>query len=162
MTMAQVDESTIWDALREVHDPELPVINVVDLGVIRRVRLGDPIVVDLMPTFVGCPAIEMMKRDIAGRLAELGPVEVRVIYDEPWTSDRISDAGRDMLHSAGFAPPPRLGNAIRLIPISAEAVTCPYCGSTETHLENLFGPTPCRSIYYCDACRQPFERFKAV
>lgn len=162
MTMAQVDESTIWDALREVHDPELPVINVVDLGVIRQVRLGDPIVVELMPTFVGCPAIEMMKRDVAKRLSEFGDVEVHVIYDEPWTSDRISEAGREMLHSAGFAPPPLLEGAIRLIPVSAEAVACPYCGSTKTHLENLFGPTPCRSIYYCDACRQPFERFKAV
>lgn len=162
MTMTQLDESRIWDALREVHDPELPAINLVDLGVIRRVTAGDPIRIELMPTFVGCPAIEFMKRDIVKRLAEFGAVDVRVVYDEPWTSDRISDAGREMLHSSGFAPPPKLGNAIRLIPVSAEAVACPYCGSSNTHLENLFGPTPCRSIYYCDACRQPFERFKAV
>ncbi|HLI51290.1 MAG TPA: iron-sulfur cluster assembly protein, partial [Thermomicrobiaceae bacterium] len=129
MTTMQLEEQTIWDALREVLDPELPAINVVDLGVIRCVQLGEPIVIELMPTFVGCPAIEMMKRDIARRLAEFGPVEVHVVYDEPWTSGRISEAGRRMLHSAGFAPPPPPGGDIRLIPIAADPVACPYCGS---------------------------------
>lgn len=156
----EVTEEEIWDALREVADPEIPTINVVDLGIIRSVELGEGVRVEMMPTFVGCPALEIMRRDIGERLNEFGEVEVKVVFDEPWTTERITPAGREMLKSAGLAPPPR--GDILLTPIPAEPVACPHCGSTETQIENLFGPTPCRSIFYCRACRQPFERFKAV
>jgi len=102
----------------------------------------------------------MMRRDIEARLSVFGPVEVVVVYPEAWTRDRITPAGREMLRAAELAPPPRGG--IRLTPVRADPVPCPYCGSTDTQIENLFGPTPCRSIFYCRACRQPFEQFKAV
>jgi ring-1,2-phenylacetyl-CoA epoxidase subunit PaaD len=157
--MPTLVEAEIWKILREIPDPEIPTINVVDLGIIRRVEAGPTIRVEMMPTFLGCPALDMMRRDIAERLAPYGPVEVRVIFDEAWTTERITPAGREMLREASLAPPPR---GIVLHPIPAEPVGCPYCGSTETHIENLFGPTPCRSIFYCRSCHQPFEQFKAV
>ncbi|MDI3340471.1 MAG: phenylacetate-CoA oxygenase subunit PaaJ [Sphaerobacter sp.] len=159
--MQTVSEEQVWEALREIPDPEIPTINVVDLGIIRQVAVADAVIrVEMMPTFVGCPAIDMMRRDIRERLGPFGPVEVVVVYDEPWTTERITAAGRRMLLQAGLAPPPR--GDIRLTPVSSQPVPCPYCGSTDTQIENLFGPTPCRSIFYCRACRQPFEQFKAV
>lgn len=158
--MAVLDEQRVWDLLREVSDPEIPTINVVDLGIIRRVQVDGTIIVEMMPTFIGCPALDMMRRDIKARLAGLGDVEVRVVLDEPWTTERITPAGREMLRSAGLAPPPR--GDIPLVPVPAEPVACPHCGSVDTQLENLFGPTACRSIFYCRSCRQPFEQFKAV
>lgn len=158
--MVTVTEQEVWEALHDVADPEIPTINVVDLGIIRRVALGERIRVEMMPTFVGCPALDMMRREIAARLRPFGEVEVRVVLDEPWTTERITPAGRAMLREAGLAPPPR--GDIRLVPVPAEPVACPYCASAETQLENLFGPTPCRSIYYCRACQQPFEQFKVV
>ena len=158
--MVTMTEQEIWVALHDVADPEIPTINVVDLGIIRRVVLGDRIRVEMMPTFVGCPALDLMRREIAARLREFGEIEVRVVLDEPWTTERITPDGRSMLRQAGLAPPPR--GDIRLTPVPAEPVVCPYCGSTQTQLENLFGPTPCRSIYYCRACQQPFEGFKIV
>ena len=160
MGASTITEAEIWEALREVPDPEIPTINVVDLGIIRRVTVGDPIRVEMMPTFTGCPAIDMMRQDIEARLSAFGPVEVVVVYDEAWTSDRITAAGREMLRAADLAPPPH--GAIRLTPVPVTPVACPYCGSTDTQIENLFGPTPCRSIFYCRARRQPFEQFKAV
>lgn len=168
-----VTEETIWNILRQIPDPELPVINLVDLGVIRRVEVGETIRVEMLPTFVGCPALDMMRREVAQKLAPYGEVEVKVVYSETWTTERISEAGREMLRQAHLVPPPR-GNLIDL-PVRASRTprtrpikprqpitACPYCGSTDTSLENLFGPTPCRAICYCNACHQPFERFKAV
>ena len=170
-----VTEETIWDILRQIPDPELPVINLVDLGVIHRVEMGETIRVEMLPTFVGCPALDMMRREVAQKLAPYGEVEVKVVYSETWTTERISEAGREMLRQAHLVPPPR-GNLIDL-PVRASRLqgaythlnkppqpvtACPYCGSTDTSLENLFGPTPCRAICYCHACHQPFERFKAV
>jgi ring-1,2-phenylacetyl-CoA epoxidase subunit PaaD len=149
-----------WTFLREVFDPELPTLSVVDLGIIRRVREENGgLVVEMMPTFLGCPAIGMMREQIAARLAELGPVRVDLVRDEAWTSERITEEGRRKLHAAGFAPPPR-GNLIELtvLPLAQ----CPYCGSRATTLDSPFGPTACRAIHYCHTCRQPFEQFKAV
>ena len=152
-------ELEVWNALREVDDPEIPGLSVVDLGIIRDVRSdGSGIRVEVMPTFTGCPALEFIRESIAGRLAPLADnVQVCVTFEEIWTSDRISEAGREMLRSRGFAPPPREG-LIELTP----RVKCPYCGSHNTHMENPFGPTLCRAIHYCDGCRQPFEGFKAL
>ena len=157
--MTAISEAAIWERLREVPDPEIPTISVVDLGIIRSVEVGETIRVALLPTFVGCPAIDVMRRDIAAKLADLGEVEVKVVYDEAWTTQRITLHGRKMLKKAHLVPPPPGDVAAE---DDGEPVACPYCGSTETRLENLFGPTPCRSIYYCRHCRQPFERFKPV
>jgi ring-1,2-phenylacetyl-CoA epoxidase subunit PaaD len=160
-----VAEEQVWEALAEIPDPEIPVISLVDLGVIRGVEVGDGRVrVDFTPTFLGCPAIEVMQTAMAERIRELGAEpEVRVLTDDSWSTDRITPAGREKLREAGFAPPaPREAGAPTLVQLQSQAFRCPYCGSSDTTLENIFGPTPCRSLRYCKACRQPFEQFKTI
>ena len=160
-----VTAEQVWAALDEIPDPEIPVISLVDLGVIRDVAVdGERVHIEFTPTFLGCPALEVMKRAIEEKVSALGaePV-VQVIQDDSWSTDRISAAGRERLRDAGFAPPaPRTAGATTLVQLQSKAFCCPYCGSTETRLENIFGPTPCRSIRWCESCRQPFEQFKTI
>ena len=160
-----VAEAQVWEALEEIPDPEIPVISLVDLGVIRSVDVRDGRVrIEFTPTFLGCPALEVMKRAMEEKVSGLGAEpEVAVISDDSWSTDRITPAGREKLRAAGFAPPaPREGSAPKLVQLQANVFRCPYCGSTETRLENIFGPTPCRSLRYCKSCRQPFEQFKTI
>ena len=155
----------VWAALAEIPDPEIPVISLVDLGVIKDVEIEDGRVrIEFTPTFLGCPALEPMQRAMEAKVDELGAkAEVRVVLDDSWSTDKITPAGREKLRDAGFAPPaPREAGKLNLIELQRGGFRCPYCGSTETRLENLFGPTPCRSIRYCDGCRQPFEQFKTI
>ncbi len=149
----------VWAAFAEIPDPEIPVVSLVDLGVIRSVDVCDGHVrVEFTPTFLGCPALDVMKRALEEKVNELGAEpEVEVVVDDSWSTDKISAAGREKLRAAGFAPP-----APRLVQLQSQVHRCPYCGSTETKLENLFGPTPCRSLRYCTSCRQPFEQFKTI
>jgi ring-1,2-phenylacetyl-CoA epoxidase subunit PaaD len=157
-------ESAVWAALHDVHDPEIPAISVVDLGVVHSVETGEGRVrVELLPTFVGCPAIDVMREAVEARLREFADeVAVEISYAEPWTTERITDEGRRRLRQSGFAPPAADadddGRALPVLPIAE----CPYCGSRNTSLENAFGPTLCRAIYHCTDCRQPFEQFKMV
>ena len=140
-------------------------ISLVDLGVVTAVEVSDGSVgVELTPTFLGCPALEAMTRAIVPSLAALGAeADVRVRTDREWTTDLITPAGREKLRAAGFAPPtPRSAAAPTLVQLERGPFRCPWCGSTDTKLENLFGPTPCRSLRYCNACRQPFEQFKTI
>lgn len=160
-------EARVWEALREVADPEIPAISVVDLGVIGSVAVADDAVhVELLPTFIGCPAVAVMQEQVTDRIRRLeiaSTVEVRVSYTPPWTSDRITAIGREQLRASGFAPPALASTIDGLDELTVlSGATCPYCGSRATTLENPFGPTLCRSIYHCDACRQPFEQFKTV
>jgi ring-1,2-phenylacetyl-CoA epoxidase subunit PaaD len=156
-------EQAIWQALREVPDPEIPTVNLVDLGVILRVELDAEarrVRVLLLPTFSGCPAIEIMRDLIRERVARLGlEVHVDVTREIRWSSDRITEAGRACLTRAGVAPPAPANSA--LIPL-IEPAKCPYCGSHHTTLESAFGPTLCRAIAYCRDCKQPFEQFKPL
>ncbi len=171
-------EASVWEMLATIHDPEIPAISLVDLGVIRAVRieadeprsapagsnaqhptLNTRIVVELMPTFLGCPAIGMMREMIEARVGALGSVRVALVRDEAWTTERITEEGRRRLHGAGFAPPPR-GDLLQITALPV--AECPYCGSRATTLDSAFGPTACRAIHYCNACRQPFEQFKMV
>lgn len=161
-------ESAVWAALCDVHDPEIPTISVVDLGVVRSVQTGEGSVrVELLPTFVGCPAIEVMRSSVEERLREFADdVRVEISFAEPWTSERITPEGRQVLRESGFAPPAplgqsRLGAQLSVFPVMPVA-ECPYCGSRNTTLENAFGPTLCRAIYHCADCKQPFEQFKEV
>jgi len=150
-----VTAEQVWAALDEIPDPEIPVISLVDLGVIRSVDVSEGHVhVEFTPTFLGCPALEFMKRAIEDKVPG---AEVEVVQDDSWSTDKITAAGREKLREAGFAPP-----APRLVQLQSHVHRCPYCGSTETKLENLFGPTPCRSLRYCTSCRQPFEQFKTI
>ena len=160
-----VTEQQVWAALDEISDPEIPVVSLVELGVIRSVDVRDGRVrVEFTPTFLGCPALEVMRSAMEEKVAGLGAEpEVQVITDDSWSTDRITRAGREKLREAGFAPPaPREATAPRLVQLQASVHRCPYCGSTETRLENIFGPTPCRSLRYCESCRQPFEQFKTI
>jgi ring-1,2-phenylacetyl-CoA epoxidase subunit PaaD len=140
-------------ALAEVLDPELPVLSVVDLGIVHRVDVDrQGIRVVILPTFVGCPALDVIRASIADRLGEFGlPVHVDTTFEVPWTSDRISLAGRRALAAIGIAPPSE-----------PDAVRCPFCASASVVMDSAFGPTQCRSLYYCRGCRQPFEALKAV
>lgn len=160
-----VTERAIWEAFEEIPDPEIPVISLVDLGVIRSVDVSNGRVhVEFTPTFLGCPALEAMKRAMEEKVVELGAEpDVQVISDDSWSTDKITAAGREKLRAAGFAPPaPREASAPKLVQLQANVFRCPYCGSTQTKLENIFGPTPCRSLRYCESCRQPFEQFKTI
>ena len=160
-----VSAAEVWAALEEIADPEIPVISLVDLGVIRSVDVQNSRVrVEFTPTFLGCPALEVMKRAMEEKVAELGAEpQVEVISDDSWSTDRITPAGREKLRAAGFAPPaPREASAPKLVQLQSKVFRCPYCGSTETRLENIFGPTPCRSLRWCDRCRQSFEQFKTI
>jgi ring-1,2-phenylacetyl-CoA epoxidase subunit PaaD len=160
-----VTAERVWAALAGVADPEIPAISVVDLGVVRDVAVEDGRVrVHFTPTFLGCPAVEVMRERMEEAVRGLGAEpEVDVVFDEPWTTDRITPEGRRKLREVGFAPPaPRAAGAPQLVELQRGAFRCPYCSSTETRLENIFGPTPCRSIRYCASCRQPFEQFKTL
>ena len=167
-TVQHITEQQVQDALLDVMDPEIPNLSIVDLGIVRNVAVGDDAIdVEIMPTFVGCPALEVIKEGVLDRITLLAPgyaATVKVVMDEPWTSDRISEKGRQVLKASGFAPPPPMrqmparANLIQLMPVAE----CPYCNSRNTLMDNAFGPTLCRAIYYCRDCRQPFEQFKAV
>jgi ring-1,2-phenylacetyl-CoA epoxidase subunit PaaD len=148
------NEQDVLDALAEVPDPEIPVVSVVDLGMVHRVKTGgDRLRVELLPTFVGCPALDVIRDAVESRLSVLGvPVDVAFTFETPWTSDRITPQGRRRLRESGLAPPVE----------NPADVRCPWCGSANVALDNLFGPTQCRSLHYCRACRQPFEAFKSV
>ena len=145
-----LDAAVVRSALAEVADPEIPAISIVDLGVVERVDVSDDAIhVELLPTFVGCPALDAIRDAVEARLGEFGrPVEVAFGFSVPWTTDRITERGRRNLAKSGFAPP---GDD-----------TCPYCGSANVLTDNLFGPTQCRSTRYCRSCRQPFEALKII
>jgi ring-1,2-phenylacetyl-CoA epoxidase subunit PaaD len=159
-----LSERAVWDALADVPDPEIPDISLVDLGVVKSVSVaGRDVVVEFTPTFMGCPALERMTLELAQAIEAIGGVpEIRMLMDDSWSTDRITPAGREKLRLAGFAPPaPRPAGKLELVQLQ-RGFRCPYCGSTDTRLDNIFGPTPCRSIRYCSGCRQPFEQFKTI
>jgi ring-1,2-phenylacetyl-CoA epoxidase subunit PaaD len=160
-----VTAERVWEALAEVPDPEIPVISLVDLGVVRDVEVDDGRVrVEFTPTFLGCPAVDVMRDRMEEAVRALGgEPQIDVVLDDSWSTDRITTAGREKLRESGFAPPaPREAAGPTLVQLESQAFRCPYCGSTDTRLENIFGPTPCRSIRWCARCRQPFEQFKTI
>ena len=159
-----VTAEAVWSALAEIPDPEIPSVSLVDLGVVRAVAVEDDRVhVEFAPTFLGCPAVEVMREEMIETIRELGAEPEVEIASEGWSSDRITAEGRRKLRESGFAPPaPREAGPVTLLQIQTTVHRCPYCGSEDTRLDNLFGPTPCRSIRYCASCRQPFEQFKTI
>ncbi|HEX9767173.1 MAG TPA: 1,2-phenylacetyl-CoA epoxidase subunit PaaD [Nitriliruptorales bacterium] len=172
----EVDEQAVRAAAEAVPDPELPPVTLGMLGVLQTVEVGDDgaVRIDLLPTFAGCPATEMMERDVAaavGAVEGVRDVTVRFVYDPPWSTDRITDDGRAALAEFGIAPPGAWANAVAdlpagrrlpVAPATSAAVACPYCGSTQTTEDSPFGPTPCRAVHHCASCRQPFEAFKPL
>jgi ring-1,2-phenylacetyl-CoA epoxidase subunit PaaD len=161
----------VRDALAEVHDPEIPPCSITDLGIVERVEVTSAAVeVDLVPTFAGCPALEVIREETEAAVQrETGrrDVRVRFVYSTPWTSDRITAAGRTALREYGVTPPAEGASepGRAFVPLASlqrveRTVTCPFCGSEETVMESAFGPTLCRSIHFCGSCRNPFEAFK--
>lgn len=159
-----VSTGDVWQALQGVMDPEIPVVSVVDMGIIRAVET-DPagVTVTMTPTFSGCPALDVMRRDVAAAVRSLGVAEVtiRLVLHPPWTTEWISEAGREKLRRFGLAPPPRHAGEPAAVAFF-DLAECPRCGSTHTSLRNAFGPTLCRMIWYCHDCQDAFEQFKPL
>ena len=161
-----ITEAAVWQALEQVKDPEIPVISVVDMGMITQVELNpttNTCAVTLTPTFVGCPAIQVIKTDIATQVKQLGfaEVTVQVDYETRWSSDRMKPEAKVKLEKFGLAPPPELKDE-ELSEEMLNRVRCPHCGSTDTTLRSSFGSTLCRAIRFCFSCKQGFEQFKPI
>lgn len=151
----------VIEALQTVKDPEIDSVSILELGMVEELEImPNGVSIKLLPTFMGCPALEIIQKNVVNAVTaidEVQNVDVQFIYHPPWTSDRVSDIGRERLKEFGIAPPPR-----HISETGEWQADCPYCGSTYTTLENLFGPTACRSILYCKSCKNPFEAMKPV
>jgi len=164
-TLKRITEKDIRALLKEVMDPEIPRLSVVDLGMITGVNIDDENKVEIImtPTFAGCPAVDILKSEIKNKILELPvkDVDVKVNFDVQWTSDMISDEGKKILKESGFSAPPKLNNNFVSIEMLTK-VECPFCGSKKTRLQSPFGATLCRAMHYCDNCHQAFEQFKPI
>ncbi len=159
-----ITSNDVWAVLQEVMDPEIPVVSVVEMGIIRAVDVGpEGVIVTMTPTFSGCPALDVMRRDVDAAVRGLGVQEVNVhtVLHPPWSTEWISEAGREKLRRFGLAPPPRHHGNIADVAFF-DLAECPRCGSTHTTLRNAFGPTLCRMIWYCYDCQDAFEQFKPL
>ena len=156
----------IVELLREVKDPEVPVIDIVELGVVRGAEVdGDTVTVRITPTYSGCPAMRVIEEQVEEVLRRRGFAEVVVqtVFNPAWTTDWISDAAKEKLRAYGIAPPGRAAE-VDLVPLGGptRTVPCPFCGSRNTSLQSAFGSTSCKALHVCHACHQPFEHFKAI
>jgi ring-1,2-phenylacetyl-CoA epoxidase subunit PaaD len=160
-TFGKVSAEQVYEALIHVKDPEIDSVSIIDLGMVEKVTTeGNNVKVVLLPTFLGCPALEIIKKNTKNAVKELpgvGEVEVEFVFHPPWTSDRITEEGHVNLRKFGIAPPPR-----HFEEDGSWHVDCAYCGSTYVTMENIFGPTACRSILYCKSCKNVFEAMKPV
>ena len=154
----------VVELLREVKDPEVPVLDIVELGIVRQAIVDEEgVVVEVTPTYSGCPAMRAIEEAIVAQLEEhgIGAVSIRTVLDPPWTTDWMTEDAREKLREYGIAPPGEVeqGSPIQLGP-TTRRVPCPFCGSSATTLKSAFGSTACKSLHYCDSCHQPFEYFK--
>ena len=160
--------SAWWDVVAQVLDPEVPVLSVVDLGIVRDVREdGDTVVVDITPTYSGCPAMRTIEDDIERALHNAGAKDVRIntMFQPAWTTDWISDDARERLRSYGIAPPTGRApadNELITLERRVRSISCPRCGSSRTEQRSEFGSTACKAIWYCTSCAEPFEYFKPI
>jgi ring-1,2-phenylacetyl-CoA epoxidase subunit PaaD len=157
----------VWEILDEVKDPEVPVLSVVELGIVRDVRVGpDGVTVVITPTYSGCPAMFIIEQDIIGALAGNGiePVKIETVFTPAWTTAWMSDEAKAKLIAYGIAAPDYLPKDDGLVTLTRRSapVRCPHCGSLKTTVKSEFGATACKSINYCESCLQPFEQFKAI
>ena len=154
----------IYKILAEVKDPEIPVLSVVDMGIIRGVRENDVLEVDITPTYTGCPAMDRIEADILERLNEEGfsAVKINTVLSPPWTTDWISEDGLRRLEEYGIAPPVKGTADKRALFQEAPKPRCPYCKSENTSMISAFGSTACKAQYKCDDCREPFDYFKCI
>jgi ring-1,2-phenylacetyl-CoA epoxidase subunit PaaD len=161
-------EEALLEVLRGIPDPEVPALDIVELGIVRRVELtaDGAVAVDVTPTYSGCPAMQMIEQEIVAGLRANGyeRVELRTVYSPAWTTDWLSDAAKAKLKAYGIAAPAHTVVEQALVPLtsSVRRVPCPYCGSSNTERKSEFGSTACKAIHFCAECRQPFEEFKAI
>ncbi|MGE5680211.1 MAG: 1,2-phenylacetyl-CoA epoxidase subunit PaaD [Bacillota bacterium] len=151
--------------LSEINDPEIPVVNIVELGIVRDVEIGNGLLeIFITPTYSGCPAMHMIKDEIIKKLNARGfpYVIIKTIYSPAWTTEWLSDETKEKLRQYGIAPPGKQ-DKVPFVPltIAIEKINCPYCGSEKTELKSRFGSTACKSFYYCSSCLQIFEHFKS-
>ena len=153
MSGATISVASVRRVLATVHDPEIPTVSIVDLGLVHDIQVApNRIAVELLPTFVACPALEVIRSTVVDALSVFGrPADVTFTFAVPWTTERLTPAGAEGLRRAGIAPP-----------AEPSEVRCPFCASARVAMDSAFGPALCRSLFYCRDCRQPFEAFKPV
>ena len=176
MTNKNIDIVEIRKLLGEVHDPEVPVLSILDLGIVRDVRVDQPrdgqsapgsgngqLEIVITPTYSGCPAMDMIRKEIVTTLNRHGYEDVKVttVLSPAWTTEWMSQEGKDKLRAYGIAPPNPLQQVCQIRPFHRdEAVQCPHCGSYHTSLISEFGSTACKALYKCEDCKEPFDYFK--
>ena len=165
VTTTAAREQTAYAVVAGVLDPEVPVITIAELGILRSVEeREDRVVVTITPTYSGCPAMDTIRDDViaAAAAAGLPPVEVRTVLSPAWTTDWITAAGRAKLRDFGIAPPNAAGPVLLQMPRVRPIVACPQCGSEDTHELSRFGSTACKALWQCSTCQEPFDYFKAI
>ncbi|MGI9200531.1 MAG: 1,2-phenylacetyl-CoA epoxidase subunit PaaD [Woeseiaceae bacterium] len=163
MVTQDISRDQVLKWLSEVPDPEIPVLTITDLGIVRDVTVSDEVVVALTPTYTGCPATEVIEQSVVSALHDHGVENVSInrVLSPPWTTDWISDEGRDKLRDYGIAPPAS-GGSKRALLHGERSIACPRCDSTQTSLVSEFGSTACKAAYKCSECLEPFEYFKCI
>jgi len=158
-----ISREQILDWLSDVADPEIPVLSIMDLGIVRGVTINDEVVVDVTPTYSGCPATEVIEKSVIEALHDHGIENARLnrVLSPPWTTDWISAEGREKLREYGIAPPAAGGTKRELL-YASRSIACPRCASTETEVVSEFGSTACKASYKCNDCLEPFEYFKCI
>jgi ring-1,2-phenylacetyl-CoA epoxidase subunit PaaD len=164
MTIHQINKQTIYSYLEEINDPEVPVLSIIDLGIVRDVRMNDEeLEVIITPTYTGCPAMDMITTTIKIQLATLGFKKIKItqVLSPAWTTEWMSEEGKRKLKEYGIAPPnPKQQVCDQKLFAEAEGVQCPHCNSYHTHRISEFGSTACKALYRCDDCKEPFDYFK--
>lgn len=158
-----IQKEKIWSILKEIPDPEIPVISIVDLGIARDVRIeNDKVIVDITPTYSGCPAMNVIENEIIQKIKESGieQVEIKTVFSPVWTTDWLNDEAKEKLREYGIAPPEKSSTNKSLLTGKPKIIKCPRCGSEKTILVSQFGSTACKALYKCENCLEPFDYFK--
>ncbi len=161
-----LSKEEIWHCLAEIPDPDIPVINITELGLVRNVDIhNDKVTISVTPSYSGCPAMQFFKTEIVSALKNKGinEVEVKTVYSPSWTTDWISSVTREKMRKYGIAPPEKVSlNKPALFSENKKEMHCPWCNSNETTRTSQFGSTPCKALWFCNSCLQPFEYFKCI
>jgi ring-1,2-phenylacetyl-CoA epoxidase subunit PaaD len=163
MMIQTISKEEIWNYLESIPDPEVPVINIVELGIARDVQIeNDKVIVSITPTYSGCPAMKAIENDIISILKDKGisPVEIKMVYSPVWTTDWLTDSAKEKLRIYGIAPPEKTTSDKSVLTLHPKTIHCPRCNSINTSLVSQFGSTACKALYRCDDCKEPFDYFK--
>lgn len=164
--MVTISEQEVWKILSEIPDPDIPVVSITELGLVRKVEIADnTVIVTLTPSYSGCTAMQYFKTEIIANLEHEGfdEVKIKTVYSPAWTTDWISEEVKEKMRKHGIAPP--VSNAKfthKLFSDSETKVSCPWCNHSDTKKTSQFGSTPCKAIWFCNSCKQPFEYFKCI